>query len=389
MHAEPLEPRRMLAAVDPDDTIAEAHVIGEIRAPFVVADAISDPTDVDMFAFNAKAGQTLRFDIDTAENGYPGLGSYLRLFNGNGLQLRANNDAAAPDEPVVGFDSYLEYTFAAAGRYYVGVSNWLNTGYDPATGSGDYTGYAHLTGSYRLEISDPNYVPTISASLTRGTLKVYGSEGRDVIGVDTVNGRIRVGGKADGIVFSYPNSSVTRILVDAGGGNDRVTVETTLSLRTTLAGGAGHDVLLGGSGNDHLAGGSGNDKLVGRKGNDVLDGGSGIDLVEYSDRGRGEGVVASLDGLANDGGPGEVDFILHNVENLLGGGGDDVLYGNAGPNVIAGGRGADTISGGGGNDLLFAFLESRIDDGARDVINGGAGVDTVFADALDVLFNIP
>jgi hypothetical protein len=136
---------------DPDDAISEASSLGVISTtPITKSDSISPDTDVDMYAFTVAAGQTVDFDIDTAQNGPGGLDSYLRLFTAQGTQLASNDNAAAPGENTAGFDAHLQYTFAAAGTYYIGVSNSTNIHYDPLTGNGDMAGGANATGGYQL-----------------------------------------------------------------------------------------------------------------------------------------------------------------------------------------------------------------------------------------------
>ena len=65
-----------------------------------------------------------------------------------------------------------------------------------------------------------------------------------------------------------------------------------------------------------------------------------------------------------------------NVENFIGGSGNDTITGDTNNNTLTGGLGADIINGGGGNDTIFPATSTTIDD-ARDVIDGGAGSDTV------------
>jgi len=152
---------------DPDDTFSEAHAFGDITWPQTVTSVIEAGTDVDMYRFQAAAGQKIAFDIDTLENGVPGLGSYLRVFDSTGRQLAANNDRQAPDEPQPKpgesheerfFDSYIDYVFHAEGTYYVGVSNWQHRYYHPITGA-DSLGSDpdHLTGNYQLTLSSPGF----------------------------------------------------------------------------------------------------------------------------------------------------------------------------------------------------------------------------------------
>ena len=64
---------------------------------------------------------------------------------------------------------------------------------------------------------------------------------------------------------------------------------------------------------------------------------------------------------------------------LRGGAGDDTLTGGGGADIIDGGTGADTISGDAGDDVILAR------DGEVDRIACGDGVDSVVADAQDVV----
>jgi hypothetical protein len=142
--------------VDSDDTFDESNVLGTISAsPITINAAISPDIDVDMYRFGASAGQTIQFDIDTPLNGPGGLGSFLRVFDSRGAELAFNNDAAAPGESTVGFDSYVRFTFSASGTYFVGVSNATNTHYDPFSGEGDAAGGQNSIGSYQLIVQSP------------------------------------------------------------------------------------------------------------------------------------------------------------------------------------------------------------------------------------------
>lgn len=98
--------------------------------------------------------------------------------------------------------------------------------------------------------------------------------------------------------------------VNAGIGDDIVTVSRAIEIPVTMRGGAGRDILVGGSGPDKLIGGDGADHLVGRAGDDLI----------Y-------------------GGPGE-----------------DVIVGNAGDDVLRGGSGQDSIGGGPGENNIRQSL---------------------------------
>lgn len=144
---------------DPDDTIAEVvNRAGNIKSPGQFVDFTLDPAnDVDLVKFTVVAGQRIGFDVDS-RNG-SALDTHLRLFKSDGTPLASNNDGAAPGEPGSKF-SYLEYRFATAGTYYVGVSLSPNGAYNPNTGAGDVNGGA--TGAFRMYLH--NYgstAPTI------------------------------------------------------------------------------------------------------------------------------------------------------------------------------------------------------------------------------------
>jgi parallel beta-helix repeat protein len=75
-------------------------------------------------------------------------------------------------------------------------------------------------------------------------------------------------------------SQISRIIAYGLDGNDALTVDTSITLRSELVGGAGDDNLRGGSGNDLLLGGDGADYLAGRDGRDFLIGGLGGDVLD-------------------------------------------------------------------------------------------------------------
>jgi uncharacterized repeat protein (TIGR01451 family) len=142
--------------------------------------------------------------------------------------------------------------------------------------------------------------------------------------------------------------------LDGGAGNDTLNGGTE---NDVLNGGPDDDVLHGDAGVDLLSGDVGVDRLDGGIGDDTLSGGSGSDTADYSL--RIESVSVVLDGVADDGQDGEHDQVSTNVENVLGGSGDDYLVGDTGANVL---------DGGGGDDLLDGDL-------GTDTLIGGAGTD--------------
>jgi Ca2+-binding RTX toxin-like protein len=205
-----------------------------------------------------------------------------------------------------------------------------------------------------------------------------------------------------------PVSGVTRIVVNAGDLNDRITKNA--NVRGELNGGDGDDIIFagptpgsnvvtGGNGDDTLTGGPGFDSFSGGRGNDVISGGAGTDLVSYSDYTGGGTVLVQLDDLANDGPPGETDNVKSDVENVFGSPGNDIMTGSAANNVLSGfggndllvgAEGNDTLSGGAGDDSLFGAegndtIDARDGVVGNDQANGGPGTDACTADAGDLV----
>lgn len=135
-------------------------------------------------------------------------------------------------------------------------------------------------------------------------------DGREYV-IDSVV-QLEVGGNVCTHPESQPNElvcaapSIGGFEVNAGAGDDRVSVAAQVSIPVTMRGGAGNDTLLGGSGPDKLIGGEGDDRLVGGRGDDILYGGEGKDV-------------------------------------LIGGPGNDVLRGGYGEDTLIAGSGNDSV----------------------------------------------
>jgi len=163
-----------------------------------------------------------------------------------------------------------------------------------------------------------------------------------------------------------------------------------LGMTTTIYLSGGNDRANVGSQATYVDGGSGNDQLSvsgsapanfhGGSGADVMSGGSGLkDGVNYWP--YTVGVNVTLDGVANDGMPGEGDNVMPTIENVAGTGQSDHLVGNAGPNGLSGNGGqGDVLEGLGGNDRLFGGHLAEGGDGDDEFsggrfVNGGDGND--------------
>ncbi len=156
-----------------------------------------------------------------------------------------------------------------------------------------------------------------AARLLAGQLVVTGNNQSERIAITQTATDIKVktviGSRV--VVKQFPKAQVARIVVQAKGGDDVVTVAQGIKKPTIMDGGAGNDTIAGGGGRDTITGGDDNDYLLGRNGNDRLSGGAGIDF-------------------------------------LFGGAGNDLLDGSDSANVLVGGPGNDGFVNGIDLDLF-------------------------------------
>jgi Ca2+-binding RTX toxin-like protein len=280
------------------------------------------------------------------------------------------------------------------------------------------------------DVLEPRRLLSVSLDFFTGVLLVKGDsdshgnpiDDRIVVLEDAFSGTVRVvqNKKSFG---PFNTSDILEIDVNGGGGNDKILarnangsdpVETPMVISgsagddsieggdnsDTITGGSGNDTLAGGLGGDLLQGGDGNDRLIGSTiarqpiapfsdDGDTLDGGAGRDVADYSM--RIESLFISNDNVADDGAFGsdfftgqlssqENDNVMSNVEDLLGGSGNDAI---AGPGADDFGSATSSsnsyIDGGGGNDVLFGELGNDTVIGAKgnDTLCGGTGADSL------------
>ena len=145
----------------------------------------------------------------------------------------------------------------------------------------------------------------------------------------------------------------------------------------TINGLGGNDTIYGGAGNDRINGGTGDDQLIGEAGADTLNGGVGADTVDYS--AASVPLTISIDSQANDGARGERDAVATDVENVVGGSGNDSITGSTAANDLDGGTGNDSIIGGGGDDAIEGGTgnDSISGGSGNDAVDGGVGNDSL------------
>jgi|CXWL01.1.fsa_nt_gi Ca2+-binding RTX toxin-like protein len=197
---------------------------------------------------------------------------------------------------------------------------------------------------------------------------------------ETVNSGDYSANKLAGYTY-YTSSGVNLVLGDGNG------VVSGYSGTDLLLGGIGNNTLNGNGGNDILIGGAGSDILNGGAGNDTIDGGTGDDTVTYEN--NANRVFINLNtGSAITGSDTDT---LYNIENAIGGNGNDNIFGNAQDNRLNGGDGNDIIMGGGGDDIIDG--SNGIDTVLYTNISSGVLVDlgsnsAVYMGSMSTLYNI-
>lgn len=184
-------------------------------------------------------------------------------------------------------------------------------------------------------------------------------------------------GGADGTdSLSYENAASGVKASLATGGTLGDAAGDTYQSMENLTGSSYADELQGDDANNWLQGKAGDDRLLHSKGHDTLDGGTGVDTVDYT--GVSRAVSANLltkVGTVGDGSQQE----LRSIENITGGGFDDLIVGSDSANTLLGMEGQDTLQGGAGDDNLQGGAGADTLDGGEgaDILSGGAGTDTV------------
>jgi Ca2+-binding RTX toxin-like protein len=169
--------------------------------------------------------------------------------------------------------------------------------------------------------------------------------------------------------------------IDLGDANDTLALAGTSEKGPFLvAAGAGDDdVHIRADTNAIVDGGPGRDTLRADTYSELF-GGAGPDVIggtaTASYAALAAGVTVTLDGVANDGAPGEGDNVMTNA--VIGSDGADTMTGNDAANDLSGRGGDDVLFGGGGADTLRG-------DGGAGRIDAGAGDDRVEATRGDAV----
>ncbi|MCW5777355.1 MAG: proprotein convertase P-domain-containing protein, partial [Phycisphaeraceae bacterium] len=136
-------------SLEPNDTLATATPVvfnASGKANFngvFLGDGLHAGLDVDIFRITMPRGGLITARVDAKSLSIPSqFDSYLRLFDALGNQIAANDQFNGPD-------AYLDYFVSTGGTYYVGVSGFPNSSYDPTVAG---SGVSQSNGVYSLAL---------------------------------------------------------------------------------------------------------------------------------------------------------------------------------------------------------------------------------------------
>ena len=305
----------------------------------VVTGSLQAPGELDLYAFDATAGQVLNMELMSSVLVSSPLPRFTNSFDtmisvvdSTGTAIPYYAGTAINDNEFESTDSILiDLIIPTDGTYYIQVES--STGLEV----GQYELFV-----YNFEANAPAAGPGggVGVAPTASVTLIGGAGADSLSGTD--NNDLIIGNGDDD-------------LITAAGGND------------TVYGGAGTDTIDGGDGNDQLDGQGGRDTITGGTGDDFIDGGTSSDFIYGDDL---EGTLSGNDTITGSAG---ADFIAAGM-------GDDIVYGGNDDDTIFGEDGQDTIFGQGGDDVIDTGTGDDLtvwkQDG-QDVIDGADGRDQV------------
>jgi Ca2+-binding RTX toxin-like protein len=320
-------------------------------------DTITGTNGDDVIA--ARAGNDVVFGLGGNDTVCLGAGND-RFDGGAGADTVVADAAPDGSDTIIGDGSDTANYSARTTPVNVSLDGVANDG---AAGEHDNITKAGVIGGSAADtLSDP--------SATR--LRLSGGPGNDTLSGNFLTGDagddslIHLSNDGSGLMFGgdgndtlTDNGAARRSFLSGDNGNDTILGG---SGGDNLLGNAGNDLIIGGNGDDGVTGGAGNDRLIGgvdQDGSDHLAGGAGTDTADYSTRNNLVPLALlslSLDGIRNDGAPGEGDLLDSDVENVKGGTGPNFIVGNNLANTLQGGQSPDTILGAdgiAGNDVII------------------------------------
>ncbi len=150
---------------EPNDIIAQAistgiNGSGTFSASGVIGDNPNISSgDVDLYQVQLNAGNSLNASVDASGTIGSSLDSYLRLFDSSGTQVAADDDGGPGSDSLI-----ANFQVPTTGTYYLGVSGFGNSSYNPLVLSGS----GGRTGNYNLNINVTATGPSATLATAAG-----------------------------------------------------------------------------------------------------------------------------------------------------------------------------------------------------------------------------
>ena len=171
--------------------------------------------------------------------------------------------------------------------------------------------------------------------------------------------------EVNGKTTAYSAEEASRLIIDAGDGDDVVQVLDNISADLHIMGGKGDDKIYGGAGNDYI---------VDDYGHNTIRAGAGDDIIKMAGLGK-RGFFEAADDILHGqwditntvyGGDGnDTIYAGKSRDTIFGEDGDDTIYAGAGDDEIQGGSGQNYINTGSGSDHVVSLAG---EDGAQDKV---------------------
>ena len=312
-------------------------------------------------------------------------------YNTNSANLQASNTISDPD----GMTSFVQYQWQRQAT----DGTWSNVvGATSATLANQSNSTVRVTSSYADPFGTSSYISdqTVFITAATGINTIVASAGNDILlglgSSDRLTGAagndVVDGGRGSDILFATINdgndtyiggigtdtynltltSAGAIVNLTTGTSSSAQTGNDTLSAIESVVGSSGSDTITDGAGVNRLEGFTGNDTfiLTADTASDDIRGGVGSsDTVNYSaliadltvtlDRANQVTIFGTGNGLLNN-------DVMRDVENFIGGSGNDTISGDNQNNVLTGGAGNDLLRGNLGMDILTGGLGDDIFD---------------------------
>jgi uncharacterized repeat protein (TIGR01451 family) len=259
-----------------------------------------------------------------------------------------------------GFDVVGTHTYAATGTNLALTVSVKDTGGSTAT----------LNGLANVADAPPPSSGTVSiitdpCDSTKTAVKIIGTDNADVIVVDYAGAQGKAKVTINGVNKGTFNFTGT-IQLYAQGGDDRVTVSSSITRSAWIWGGNGKDTVNAGSGNDFAFGNAGDDSMNGNNGRDILIGGDGTDKLNG---GSGDDALIAGDfksaptmsqlcSVLKEWTRTDKSYSLRS-SHLQSGGGYNTIKLNA-TTLFSSATLKDSLTGGSDNDLFFASVPGDV-----------------------------